>query len=373
MSNRFYVGTRKGLFAVDRSSNGWQISDVHFLGENASMFLQDPRDGMLYTLLNLGHFGNKLHRSADRGSTWEACGVPVFPEGGLVPDGFPEGDQPVGTKPASLREVWALEAGGPNQPGVLWAGTVPGAVFHSTDHGSTWQLNDFLWNREERMKWFGGGKDESGVHTICIDPRDSNHITIAISCGGVWNSYDGGNSWELHGQGLRAEYLPPDLAYDPTSQDAHRLAFSAANPDVMWIQHHNGVFHSTDGGRNFLEIEEIAPSVFGFAVSAHPHDPNTAWFVPAIKDECRVPKDGQFVVTRTRDGGQTFETLRNGLPQQHCYDLVFRHALDVDQTGDRLVMGSSTGGLWISEDGGDSWQTISNTLPQIYCVRFERN
>jgi hypothetical protein len=121
----------------------------------------------------------------------------------------------------------------------------------------------------------------------------------------------------------------------------------------------------------------ISPSAFRVVargcpktVAAHPTDPETAWFVPGVKDECRVPVDAKFVVTRTRDGGKTFETLDKGLPGEQCYDIVFRHALDVDATGDRLIMGSSTGSLWISEDGGDSWESISAHLPQIYCARF---
>lgn len=141
----------------------------------------------------------------------------------------------------------------------------------------------------------------------------------------------------------------------------------------MWIQHHNGIFRSTDAGKNWIEIENVVPSSFGFAVGVHPNDGNTAWFVPGVKDECRVPVDAQMVVTRTTDGGQSFTTLRDGLPQQDCYDIVFRHGLDVDATGDRLVMGSSTGGLWFSGNGGERWETLSNTLPQIYCVRWARS
>jgi hypothetical protein len=76
-------------------------------------------------------------------------------------------------------------------------------------------------------------------------------------------------------------------------------------------------------------------------------------------------------VTRTRNGGKTFEVLREGLPQEHCYDLVFRHALAVDDTGHKLLMGSETGGAWISENGGDSWHTLSMTLPPVYAVCFE--
>jgi photosystem II stability/assembly factor-like uncharacterized protein len=138
----------------------------------------------------------------------------------------------------------------------------------------------------------------------------------------------------------------------------------------MWAQHHNGIFRTTDGGTTWTEIKPEAASSFGFAVCVHPADGDTAWFVPAVKDEHRIPVDGKVVVTRTRDGGKTFDVLRDGLPQEHAYDLVFRHAMDVDTTGERLIFGSTTGSLWVTENGGDSWQTISTHLPPIYCVRF---
>jgi photosystem II stability/assembly factor-like uncharacterized protein len=141
----------------------------------------------------------------------------------------------------------------------------------------------------------------------------------------------------------------------------------------MWVQHHNGIFRSQDAGATFTEISGVEPSVLGFPVAVHPRDPNTAWFVSAIKDEKRYPADGKVVVNRTRDGGRTFDTLTRGLPQEHAYDLVFRHALDVDETGDRLAFGSTTGSLWVSEDAGDSWQTVSRNLPPVYAVRFEKS
>ncbi|MEW4487518.1 exo-alpha-sialidase [Thalassoglobus sp. JC818] len=372
MSDRLFAGTRKGLFHIERGDREWSIKKVDFLGDPVTMLLDDPRDGTLYASLTLGHFGVKLHRSQDNGATWTEVAVPVYPEGAVYAASQDEETGETKTKPASLDEIWALEPGGPNQPGWLWAGTIPGGLFLSKDHGDTWELVESLWNREERMGWFGGGKDRPGIHSICVDPRDSQHVTIGISCGGVWETYDAGETWDLIGEGLRAEYMPPNLQNSLNIQDAHRLSQCLSDPDKMWIQHHNGIFRSDNGAKNWSEMENVPPSSFGFAVCVHPQDGNTAWFVPGVKDECRVPVDSQLVVTRTRDFGETFEVLREGLPQNHCYDIVFRHGLDIDSSGNRLVMGSSTGGLWVTEDGGDSWSTVSNTLPQIYCVQFAR-
>jgi hypothetical protein len=130
------------------------------------------------------------------------------------------------------------------------------------------------------------------------------------------------------------------------------------------------VYRSEDAGATWHEMSTIKPAKFGFAVAAHPIDPDTAWFVPAVKDEQRIPVDGRIVVSRTRDGGKSFEVLSRGLPQRHAYDLVYRHGLSVDESGERLAFGSTSGGLWISEDAGESWTTPEMRLPPISVVRF---
>ncbi|MDA0833429.1 MAG: exo-alpha-sialidase [Planctomycetota bacterium] len=369
MSDRIQVGTRKGLFTLVRHNSNWKVDKVDFLGSPVTMCLKDPRNNFSYAVLTLGHFGCKLHRSADDGKTWEECGVPKYPEGAVFA-GMPGDDGTPTTKPASMKEIWILEPGGTDQPNLLWAGTIPGGLFRSNDNGMTWELIESLWDNPERMKWFGGGKDEPGIHSICVDPRDSKHIQLGISCGGVWSTSDTGATWERLGQGLRAEYMPPELAYDTASQDGHRMVRCKSAPDNLWIQHHNGIFKSTDDAHNWTEIKDVKPSTFGFGVAVHPSDPQTAWFVPGKKDEFRYPEEGKLIVTRTKDGGQTFEQITNGLPQDHCYDLVFRHALEVDETGDNLVFGSTTGGIWTSNNGGDTWTMLPNRLPPIYVTRF---
>jgi len=183
-------------------------------------------------------------------------------------------------------------------------------------------------------------------------------------------SEDGGATWQARGKGMRAPYMPPEQAEDPDIQDPHRMVQCPGSPDHFWVQHHGGIFRSTNNLQSWHEITSVAPSAFGFAVAVHPRDPATAWFVPAIKDELRIPVDGKLVVNRTRDGGQTFTACGNGLPQEQVYDLVYRHALEVAPDGDQLAFGSTTGSLWFSPDQGDSWETLSTHLPPIFCVRW---
>jgi photosystem II stability/assembly factor-like uncharacterized protein len=365
MADTLLVSTRKGLFTVASKRAGWDIEDAHFLGDNVTLTLTDPRDGTHYAALDHGHFGVKVHRS--RGNGWEEIATPAYPP---KPEGLEENDMWGRPLNWSTARIWALAAGGRDEPGVIWCGTLPGGLFRSSDHGTSWQMVRSLWDHPKRKQWMGGGADLPGIHSICVDPRNAAHVSIAVSTGGIWHTEDAGETWSQRGQGMRAEHVPPELTNDPIAQDVHCLVQCPAAPERMWVQHHNGIFVSSDAGRTFKEITGVKPSVFGFAVVVHPRDPDTAWFVPEIKDEKRIPSDGKVVVTRTRDGGKSFEVLSRGLPQRHAYDVVYRHALAIDGTGERLAFGSTTGGLWVSEDAGDSWACVTHTLPPVYAVRF---
>ena len=357
------VATRKGLFTLGDRRRGWAIESVAFLGEPVSAVLP-RRDGSLLAALNLGHFGTKLHVRAASGS-WEEASSPAFPE---QTDAEKEAEaKRTNPQPWRVEQIWTLEE---TADGTVWAGTIPGGLFRSEDAGKTWALVRELWDREERGEWTGGGYDHPGIHSVVPDPRGTKRLAVGVSTGGVWTTEDRGASWTLSSTGMRAAYMPKERAYDPLVQDVHRMVRCPAAPDVLWAQHHNGIFRTKDGGRSWTEIERAGPSTFGFAAAVHPHDPGTAWFVPAVKDERRVPVDGRLVVTRTRDGGASFDVLGKGLPEQHAYDLVYRHGLAVDAAGDRLAFGSTTGSLFASEDGGDSWALVSSHLPPVYAVRF---
>jgi hypothetical protein len=356
MNHRAWVATRKGLFELRRGAAGWAIERVSFLGEPVSMVLPPQDAGPMLAALHLGHFGVKVHASDDAGVSWREVATPSYP---AQPEGAPG--------PAwKLMQIWSLEAA----HGTVWAGTLPGGLFRSADGGASWQLVESLWNRPERLEWFGGGYDAPGIHSICPHPERRGELLVGVSCGGVWGSRDDGATWHLQADGLRADYMPPEQAGSPNTQDPHAVVRCAGRPDVLWCQHHNGIWRSTDNAASWQEVRELPVSNFGFAVAVHPDDPDRAWFAPAEADQRRVPRDAAVVVNRTRDGGRSFETLRRGLPQSQAYDLVYRHGLAISADGAHLLMGSTTGNLWASEAAGDGWVEVAANLPPIYALRF---
>jgi hypothetical protein len=354
-TDRAWAATRKGLFELRRRDGAWAVARHAFLGEPVSMLLPPDAEGRMLAALNLGHFGVKLHRSDDAGASWHEVACPTYPAQPEASEG----------PPWKLVQVWSLESA----HGVTWAGTLPGGLFRSDDHGDSWQLVRGLWDRPERLGWFGGGYDVPGIHSICPHPTAAQELLVGISCGGAWRTQDGGSAWALRAKGMRADFMPPEQAGDENIQDPHRIVRCAAAPEVLWCQHHCGIWRSSDNGESWQPVS--APrSSFGFAVAVHPRDPDTAWFVPGVADQQRVPVDGAVVVNRTRDGGRSFETLSEGLPGRDAYDLCYRHGLAVAEDGRTLLMGTTTGNLWASGDAGERWTTVSTHLPPIAAVRF---
>lgn len=357
------LGTRKGALAFESNGAGYELAHVWHAGIPVTYAASDPRDGTLWTLLDHGHWGQKLARSRDAGETWQEVAPPVYPEDARRPNG----------EAAKLRFLWTMQAGGADQPGRLWFGTEPGGLFRSDDAGASFELVRSLWEHPTHTEqgWFGGGRDTPGIHSILVDPRDSRRITIAISCAGVFESRDDGASWSVRNKGLKADFLPDPAA--EVGQDPHCVTRCAAEPDVLWQQNHCGIYRSTDCGANWQQVsqdEGKGPAHFGFPIATDERDPEVAWVVPGQSDQKRMAIDGALCVCRTQDGGKSWQRLDAGLPQRAAFDVVFRHALDV--AGDRLAFGSTTGNLYASDDRGARFRAVGQNLPPIYSVRFVR-
>ncbi len=394
MSDQLILATRKGTLILDRKDGRWIARPIAHAGMSVSYAARDPRDGTLWAAMDHPHWGPKLSRSRDDGATWEHLSQLAYPPGARFIEQHlpsPTDDEatlaarPTTYKDAALLKVWMLTFAGADQPGTLYAGTLPGGLFVSHDGGDTWELNRPLWNHESRggdlfagdathRNWWGGtpaamayGEFVPGIHSVLVDPRDPRHLYVAVSSAGVAESTDGGASWHSRNKGVINDYLPEGES--EWGHDPHFVALCPAEPDHLWQQNHCGVFYSADGGAQWKKVSHPDVAVhFGFPIAVHPRDGRTAWVVPAQADSARMSVGGGMFVARTRDGGATWETLRAGLPQHDCYDIVYRHALD--STGDRVCFASTTGNVYVSEDGGDTWQCVGQNFPPVHSVRF---
>lgn len=356
--NHLLLGTRKGLVMYKNTANGWSYQGVHFLGIPVTLVYVDERTSTWWACLDHGHWGIKLHRSDDLGKTWEQIAAPKYPEGEETKEG----------KPATTKYLWAMAHAGADKPEQLWLGTIPGGLFHSGDNGESFELNRPLWDLPHRQeKWFGGGFDHPGIDAVIVDPRDSDHIWVAISVAGVFETTDGGKSWEARNKGLLANYLPDphvEVGHDP-----HMMVACQSNPDYLWQQNHCGVFKSEDGAKTWQNVsQKEGPANFGFAITVNDDNAEQAWVVPAISDEIRVSVDNSLCVCRTDDGGKTWQDFRKGLPQGTSFDIVYRHGLA--STQNYLAFGTTTGNLFLSDDYGESWNCLNHYLPMIHSVIF---
>ena len=200
MSDTLQIASRKGLFTLERSG-GWHVARVDFLGDNCSAVLSDTGSGAVYAALDHGHFGTKLHRAPELGAAFEEITPPRYPE--KADDEEEWTDIHGRVVPHNLELIWCLEAGHRSASGSIWCGTVPGGLFHSGDGGDSWQLVESLWNDPLRRGWFGGGMDYPGIDSICVHPDDPATLAVAVSCGGVWHTRNGGESWRCRGRAPR--------------------------------------------------------------------------------------------------------------------------------------------------------------------------
>jgi len=385
VSDRILVGTRKGSIVVDRVNGRWKAALSGHAGAGVNFVARDPSTGTLWALLGHGHWGAKLSRSKDDGKSWADAPQIKYPEGARylgteIPgedDAAPKG--PI-YRTATLLKLWTIAFGG---PGRIYVGTIPGGLFVSEDGGESFELNRPLWNHESRggdlfsgdgsgkTEWFGTpaseGEFAAGIHSIVVDPRNPDRILVAVSTAGVIETTDGGATWRSRNKGLVNDYSPnPEAEW---GHDPHSVVLCPDQPDHVWQQNHCGVFFSSDGTATWKRVSDPSQGAhFGFPIAADSQDGRVAWIVPGRSDQQRMAIDGGLFVARTEDAGRSWQQLREGLPQDNAYDVVYRHALD--SSGDRLAFGSTTGNLYVSENRGDSWHCIGNNFPPIYSVRF---
>jgi len=298
------------------------------------------------------HFGPSVVTSDDLGRTWSE------PE--HAPVAFPEDTG------AALTRVWQLTPGPADQPGVVYAGVEPSALFRSEDGGRTFTLVRGLWEHPHRERWtpgFGG----MAVHTVLPHPMDARRLTVAMSTGGVYRSDDSGDTWYASNTGIKAYFLPDP--YPEFGQCVHKVAANSSAPERLFLQNHHGVYRSEDGATTWQSIADGLPSDFGFPMVTHPHRPEVIYNFPLTADARRFPPEGRARVYRSEDAGDTWTGLTAGLPEEF-WSIVLRDAMWTDDARPAGVyFGSRSGEVYGSRDEGDSWRRIAAHLPDVLSVR----
>jgi hypothetical protein len=364
---RVLVGTRKGAFVIssDGERREWKVDGPHFGGWEVMHVAGSPADpNRIYASQWTDWHGQVVQRSDDGGASWEPVGNEFGYDG--VPgthqwyDGTPH--------PWEFKRVWHFEPS-PHDPDLVYAGVEDAALFRSSDGGRSWTELSGLRTHSSGKDWQPGAGGLC-LHTVLLDPMNPGRIFVAISAAGVFRSDDGGESWRVATRGLSSGFLPePEAA---VGHCVHRLAMHPSRPDTLFMQKHWDVCRSDNAGESWTEVSGNLPSDFGFPIAVHAHEPETVYVVPILSDAEHYPPEGKLRVYRSRTGGNEWEALTNGLPQQDCYVNILRDAMAVDSFDSCGVYFGTTGGqVYASSDAGDSWRPIVEHLPAVLSVEVQ--
>lgn len=366
-SVRVLVGTRKGAFILtsDGKRENWEVSGPHFAGWEIYHMKGSPVDpNRIYASQSSSWFGQVIQRSDDGGKTWNPVGNEFKYEGDPGTHQWYDGTP----HPWEFKRVWHLEPS-LSDPETVFAGVEDAALFRSTDGGTTWEELPGLRGHGTGSSWSPGAGGMC-LHTILIDPEESDRMYIAISAAGAFRTLDGGKSWTPINKGLKSDYIPdPDAE---VGHCVHRIAFHPSRPKVLFMQKHWDVMRSDNGGDEWHEVSGNLPTDFGFVIDVHAHEPETIYVVPIKSDSEHFPMDGQLRVYRSRTGGNEWEPLTKGLPERNCYVNVLRDAMAVDTLDSCGIYFGTTGGqVYVSPDSGDTWSAIVRDLPPVVSVEVQ--
>lgn len=364
---RLLVGTRKGAFILtsDKKRKKWKVSGPHFAGwEIYHMNGSAVNPNRLYASQSSGWFGQIIQRSDDGGETWEPVGNQFAYEGTPGTHMWYDGTQ----HPWEFKRVWLL-APSLTEADTVYAGVEDAAMFKSTDGGQTWR--ELAGLREAKGNLWQPGAGGMCLHTIVQDSNNPKRMFIAISAAGAFRTEDGGVSWAPINNGLNSPFELPDAEAE-VGHCVHNIAMHPSRPNVLFMQKHWDVMRSEDAGGSWHEVSGDLPSDFGFPIAVHAHEPETIYVVPIKSDSEHFPPDGKLRVYRSRTGGNDWEALTKGLPQEDCYVNILRSAMAVDTLDSCGIYFGTTGGqVYVSSDSGDSWMPIVSNLPAVLSVEVQ--
>ena len=330
-ASRLLVGTIKGVCALERPDVGaaWKVAETTLEGRQISALVYEPRSSLVFA----GIAGHGLYASADEGRTWD-----------LRADGL------------RIDHIFAMAVDSRGDQPILYAGTLPPALFRSTDLGHTWQELTTLNEIPDADKWnFRAPPGAPHVKNIAFHPTESDTLFVCIEQGGLMKTTDAGQTWtELFA------WQADDTFY----RDAHRLAIQRSKPDVMYLASGDGLCKTTDGGQSWERLTTGSYKVgYPDALFIDPDDEQVVYIGgagghPGTWDA----QTARASFARGSDGGHRWEELREGFPSPLRGNI---EAVSMVSGQGRVAFyaGTAVGEVFASEDRGQQWQQIAQMKP----------
>lgn len=332
MAATLYVATDEGVCTLNSANGGdWKIAHEG-LGdwEIPKLAVSPARPHVVFA----GTRGDGVWVSEDSGKSWKK---PCYGKRG----------------PGKVRCV-SLD---PHDPDTVYAGTEPIDIFVSRDRAKSWERLDSVWSVPYVATVdYPVSTVEPHVRDITIDPENSKIIYAALQVGYMLKSTDGGKSWKLLDKGVDADVHT--IVIDP--RDTNALFIATGGHDFRKGQAPGrALYRSRDGGASWEPTAMDFPHEYSVPLVMHPKDPSVLFSALANGQpgQWRKRESGaESMLIRSKDGGKSWQAL-NGTMSTSGKD--FPEAIALDPADPNRVYAAMRGGeLYASADGGDRWEKI---------------
>lgn len=334
--SRIKVATIGGIVTLERNAeaDAWTETGRALQQLHLGSLLYEPLSGRLFAG---AHGGGGLWMSEDGGPRWRQ-----------LTNGLPH------------PHIYSLQAQYREGRARLWVGAEPVSLFFSDDLGESWTERPSLKTVPENENWtFPPPPHVAHVKNVAWHDSAPDTIYVCVEQGALLRSHDSGVTWsEIKG------YLIGDQEF---YRDTHRLRIARSDPGRLYFATGDGLCRSLDGGETWAYLLD-KDSPIGYP---------DAMFIDALDERkivlggprgaprtWRESKDAKATVLVSRDGGETFAAMTQGMgaPLRHNIE-----AMGMYSTPDHVwyAAGTAGGEVFLSEDGCETWIPIAQGLPPV--------
>src|SRR5207248_1719118 len=248
----------------------------------------------------------------------------------------------------------AAVVGVPGDRNTYYVGAGAGGVWKTTDGGDSWEA---VFKDQPTASLGALALAPSNPNVVWVGTGEGNPRNDVVDGRGVFMSPDAGKSWQFMGLGDVGQITR--IVIDPADPD---VVFVAALGHVWAPNAERGVFRTADGGKTWHKVLFVNDTTGTADLVMVPGNPRLLFAAmwQFVRHPWELVSGGAASgIYRSKDGGLTWERLKDGLPT----GLLGRIALAVGPTNPSHVYAlieTTQGMLWDSKDQGDHWTKVSD-------------